>query len=323
LVTLVTRILIILQAAAAFVLCWAALRYWEVGSLWPAAAIGAGAVVLFRLIITANNFWISWLYRSETPKDRQLGPWHALRLFVGEFFATMKSSSWTMAFYRFEKREIERPVGLPVLLIHGYGCNSGYWHGMSRAFQRANILHHAVSLEPMFGSMEDFVPAVAGAVDNLCKSTGAEKIIIVAHSMGGLVARAYIRDHGPGRIAKVITLGTPHSGTGLANFGVGRNSRQMRWTGSARAGRPSRWLAELAEAEPGEVRALFVSLYSHHDNIVSPQTSSALSGAKNVEFHGIGHVALGLHQAVQATVIKEVLATNSGLARETATRTGS
>lgn len=311
-VALVTRILMLLQGTAALALCWAALHYWRVGNPWLAAAIGIGAILLFRLLITANNFWISWLYSSETPKDRQLSVLHALRLFVGEFFATMKSSNWTMAFHQFEKSEVDKPVGLPLLLIHGYGCNSGYWHGMSRALQGAKILHHAVSLEPMFGGIEDFVPTIKRAVESLCNATGSSKIIIVAHSMGGLVARAYIRDYGSDHIAKVITLGTPHSGTGLANFGVGRNSRQMRWTGSASSGGPSRWLAELAENETSEVRGLFVSIYSHHDNIVSPQTSSDLRGAKNVEFHGIGHVALALHPAVQAKVIEEVLATNAG-----------
>ncbi|MDB5825462.1 MAG: alpha/beta fold hydrolase [Herminiimonas sp.] len=315
-VTLVTRILIILQATAALGLCWAALRYWQVGSPWLAAAIGAGAILLFRLLITANNFWIAWLYRSETPKDHQLRPLQALRLFAGEFLATMKSSTWTMAFHQFEKHEAEKPAGLPVLLIHGYGCNSGYWHGMSQALQRAKIYHHAVSLEPMFGGIDDFVPSIGRAVESLRRSTGSDKIVIVAHSMGGLVARAYIRDHGYGHIAKVITLGTPHSGTALANFGAGHNSRQMRWTGSARTGKPSRWLAELALAETPEVRGLFVSIYSHHDNIVSPQTSSDLPGARNVELHGIGHVALALHPVVQAIVVEEVLAAGAGFGAE-------
>jgi triacylglycerol lipase len=310
-VTLITRTLMVLQAVAALVLCWTALHYWRVGSLWIAAAIGAGTILLFRLLITANNFLISWLYSSETPNDRKLSPSHALRMLAREYFATMKSSTWTMAFHQFERKVVEQPVGLPVLLIHGYGCNSGYWHGKSRAFQRARISHHAVSLEPMFGGIEDFVPSIRLAVESLCSSTGSDQIIIVAHSMGGLVARAYIRECGAGHIAKVITLGTPHSGTALANFGVGLNSRQMRWTGSARTGRPSRWLADLGQAEPPEVRALFVSIYSHHDNIVSPQTSSDLPGAKNIEFHGIGHVALALHPAVQAKVIEEVLATNT------------
>jgi triacylglycerol lipase len=39
---------------------------------------------------------------------------------------------------------------------------------------------------------------------------------IVAHSMGGLVARRYIADH-PGVVTGLVTLGTPHHGSPLAN----------------------------------------------------------------------------------------------------------
>jgi triacylglycerol esterase/lipase EstA (alpha/beta hydrolase family) len=127
--------------------------------------------------------------------------------------------------------------------------------------------------------------------------------------MGGLVARAYLRDHGAARIARVITLGTPHRGTGLARFGAGDNSRQMQWTGSAIEGRCSAWLAELERREDPALRALFVSIYSHHDNIVSPQLSSSLPGAVNIEFNGIGHVALGLHPRVQREVIAAIRGT--------------
>jgi len=42
------------------------------------------------------------------------------------------------------------------------------------------------------------------------------EIVIVAHSMGGLVARSAIEEHGA-KVAKLITLGTPHLGTPLAN----------------------------------------------------------------------------------------------------------
>jgi triacylglycerol lipase len=126
----------------------------------------------------------------------------------------------------------------------------------------------------------------------------------VGHSMGGLVARAYLRDHGAARVARVVTLGTPHRGTGLARFGAGHNSRQMRWNGSATEGRCSAWLARLERCEDPAVRSLFTSLYSHQDNIVSPQLSSCLPGAVNIEFNGVGHVALGMHPSV----LKEVIA---------------
>ena len=45
---------------------------------------------------------------------------------------------------------------------------------------------------------------------------------IVAHSMGGLVARRYIADH-PGVVTGLVTLGTPHHGSPLAN--------DTRWAG--------------------------------------------------------------------------------------------
>jgi triacylglycerol esterase/lipase EstA (alpha/beta hydrolase family) len=211
-----------------------------------------------------------------------------------------------MAFCRFEQWSGGDTALPPVLLIHGYGCNSGYWHFMSRALQRAGVSHHALDLEPVFAGIDEFVPQVHLAIESICRRSGPDKLIILAHSMGGLVARAYLLEHGAKRVAKVITLGTPHRGTGLANFGMGPNSRQMRWTGSAAEGQCSAWLRQLHSREDMALRALFVSLYSHHDNIVSPQSSSHLPGATNVEFHGIGHVALALHPQVQARVIEEI-----------------
>lgn len=308
-VSRITRILLALQLLIVIAIVALVVYTWQADKLLPALLLGVGLVVLVRVLITANNFFITWRYRSETPDALRIGWRDAGRLFLEEFRASMLSSSWTMAFHRFAKRPAEHPVGLPVLLIHGYGCNSGYWHPMSKALATARITHYAVDLEPVLLDIDGYVPLIHDAVEKLCTETGHHEIIIVAHSMGGLATRAYLRDHGCTRIAKVITLGTPHLGTGLANFGAGPNSRQMRWTGNARTGTPSEWLRALAAAENDAVRALFVSIYSHHDNIVSPQTSSHLAGATNIEFNGIGHVALGFHPVIQKSVIEQVLGT--------------
>lgn len=281
-------------------------QVWHIGNLWLAFALGSATVFLLRLVITANNFYLAWTYRSETPAERRLNWRQACRLFFGEFNATLSSTSWTMPFRTFDKRPAQNPQGLPVLLIHGYGCNSGYWHGMSKALLRAHITHYAVDMEPVLGTIDAYVPIVQRAVETLCAESGQQKVIIVAHSMGGLATRAYLRDHGCNRIAKIITLGAPHHGTGLANFGVGINGQQMRWSGNRQHGISSGWLRQLAQSEDDATRALFVSIYSHHDNIISPQTSSYLPGAKNVEFHGIGHVALALNPTIQAKVVEEI-----------------
>ncbi len=304
----ITRILLVVQILIAAAIFFAVTRFSTLQSIPLAMLLSVGTVVLVRMLITANNFRLAWRYRSVTPEQYWLNWRQACRLFLEEFKATMLSSSWSMPFYAFTRRSMPDAHGLPVLLIHGYGCNSGYWHGLSQQLSKAKISHHAVSLEPVFGDIEAFVPAVHEAVEILCKDSRHHQIIIVAHSMGGLVARAYMCRHGQERIAKVITLGTPHHGTGLAHFGVGDNTMQMRWLGTAQDGKPSDWILKLCAQEGQQRNALFVSIYSHHDNIIAPQTSSHLEGARNIALHGIGHVALAVNAKVQKIVVEEILA---------------
>jgi triacylglycerol lipase len=305
-VSRITRIIIALQLSLALLVCIALINIWHVNNVFAALVVGLGLVMLIRLTISANNFLISFRYRSITPDDLRLDWKQSLRLFTTEFFASMLSSHWTMAFCSFGKRIADKPVGLPVLLVHGYGCNSGYWHSLSRRLVRAQISHYAVDLEPMFADIDDYAPLIDRTLEQLCRETGHAKAMVVAHSMGGLVMRAYVRKYGCTRIARIITLGTPHRGTGLANFGTGLNSRQMQWRGSAEQGKASGWLQELEASENPAVRSLFVSVYSHHDNIISPQISSRLEGAENIELAGIGHVALALTPIVQQIVIEKI-----------------
>lgn len=303
----ITQILLLLQLAAILALAWLAERLWE----WSGATalvFGIGVLFLLRLGITANSFFLAAHYRGATPAELQLG-WRGRRhLFWQEFDATLFATSWSMPFRRFRQRPASAPRALPVLLVHGYGCNSGYWEPMSRVLTAAGITHHALDLEPVCGSIDQYVPALDAAIRALQAASGQERIVLAAHSMGGLAVRAYLRRHGAAHIAKIITLGTPHHGTALANFGIGINTMEMGWRGRAGQGQPSPWLRTLAATEdPGHHR-LFVSIYSWHDNIVSPPTSPHLEGAKNIQLGGIGHVALAFDPRIQRLVVEEILA---------------
>jgi triacylglycerol lipase len=303
----ITRILLLTQAIFAIAICVLAIKLWAVTNPVIAVLLGLTAVLAFRFAITINNFYLAWRFRSPVPDGFDLNWRQTVRLILQEFRATMWTSSWSMPFQSFDKRVASHPKGLPVLLVHGYGCNSGYWKSMSKALTRAGITHYAIDLEPVFASIDDYASVVHKAVETLCAEAGSEKVVIVAHSMGGLAARAYVRDHGGAHVAKIVTLGTPHRGTALAHHAVGINTEQMRWSPEGEHGVSSEWLQQLREQEDKATRALFVSIYSHHDNIISPQTSSHLPGAKNIELHGIGHVALALATRVQAIVIDEIL----------------
>jgi len=283
--------------------------------LVPAVMVGIGIVLLLRMLITANNFWLTWYYGSVTPPEYRIGLWRAIRLFFGEYRSTMISSSWTMPFFAFSRHIATDAKTLPVLLVHGYGCNSGYWHAMSKALTRAQITHWTVDLEPVTASIDEYVQTIHEAIECLCQECETQQIVIVGHSMGGLAIRAYLRDHGSRRIAKVITLGTPHHGTALAQFGIGHNTRQMLWSIGEQEGLSSPWLRALASHESPAVYRLFVSIYSHHDNIIAPQTSSHLLGARNIAHGGIGHVALALHPTIQEEVVREIREVSQNVSR--------
>jgi triacylglycerol esterase/lipase EstA (alpha/beta hydrolase family) len=306
---MIKRLLILLLVAQALLvgLLATALYYWW-RPAWQAElsapakvafylACGLAAVVLIRLFISANNFYLSMRASSITPPDHALNLFSAASLFWHEFNSSMLTSSYYML----------RPIGmqlqahaqgLPVLLIHGYGCNSGYWLPMSKLLKQARISHYGIDLEPPVASIDDFAPLVDAAVQRLCAETGSAQVIIVGHSMGGLVARAYLRRYGEAQIARVITLGTPHHGTALAQLGLGSNALQMR--------RHSDWLSALAASEANTQRMLFSSIYSVHDNIIAPQDSSDLPGARNLVFGAIGHVALGRHPAILRCALQEI-----------------
>jgi triacylglycerol esterase/lipase EstA (alpha/beta hydrolase family) len=292
--------LMLLQVLGVLGLAYLAMQAWGVTSPAMALLLAGAMLLAVRGLIVARNFWESRRAGSLVPPEHQLGIGGAVRLFFGELRATLWTSSWGMLRPRLHAADTVAGQGLPVLLVHGYVCNRGYWTQLSRQLAQAGIAHDAVDLEPIGAGIEEFVPQVEQAITELCARTGSERVILVAHSMGGLVARAWLRQHGAARVAKIITIGTPHHGTALANLAAGANARQM----SRVDGAPSAWLAQLAASETPARRALITSLYSHHDNIVAPQASAHLPGARNLAFGGIGHVAL----ASDARVLRQVLA---------------
>jgi len=66
-------------------------------------------------------------------------------------------------------------------------------------------------------SVETQADLVAEKVRILQETCGLGKHFhVIAHSMGGLITRKFIYDH-PGTVVNVVTLGTPHHGSPLAN----------------------------------------------------------------------------------------------------------
>ncbi len=297
-----TRAMIALQLLMLSGLAIAMVRLGWLG-WWSALMASATLLLSVRAAIIFNNYLLSGALRQRMHDGSQVPlPQLAARV-LQEFW-------WSMMCW-FRLFPVGRPFfeaagdygNLPVLMLHGYGANSGFWRPLSRRLRQAGVSHAAIDLEPVLGGLDDYAPLIAQAVDRLCRDCGSERVILLCHSMGGLAARAWLRACGTDRVACVITLGTPHYGSELASYGVGINARQMRPPSADAPG----WLGELDAAEDAALRALFVSVYSRHDNIVSPQGSSVLPGARHIAFDLIGHVALGFDPEVHEQVLAEII----------------
>jgi predicted alpha/beta hydrolase len=190
------------------------------------------------------------------------------------------------------------PGRIPVVLVHGYLCNHRVWNVMSRRLRGAGHPVLAVDLEPLFTSIDLYAPLIEQAVLALCRQTGAEKVALIGHSMGGLAIRAWMRSHGASRVARVITLGTPHAGTQIDPRPRSTNGRQMLLR--------SAWLQELAASETASTRELMRIGITPHDNIVYAQREQVLEGVPVSVFDGLGHLELCFHRGVIEWVLQQL-----------------
>jgi len=187
---------------------------------------------------------------------------------------------------------------VPVVLVHGYVCNHRIWDDTIAALRAQGHPVLAVDLEPLFTSIDKYAPIVEAAVAEICRQAGARQVALLGHSMGGLAIRAWLRAHGTERVAKVLTLGTPHAGTRLARRARTPNGRQMVWR--------SKWLARLAAHESEATRALMRIAITAQDNIVYPQRAQVLPGVETTVFEGMGHLQMCLEKPVIDWVLAQL-----------------
>ena len=260
--------------------------------LWLRVLVPIVGFLTIRGGITGHLVRTAYRHRVPTPPDAGLSlrGWLALYLRELGYIIALYTIFFPIAPLWAPRPRPGQP-GLPVLLLHGYFCNRAYWWYMGRAL-RAHALGpiYSYTVEPPFAPIDDHAARVAQRVQEIQAETGAQRVVIVGHSMGGLMARAYVLDQGGAdQCAGIVTLGSPHHGTVFAKGGHGQNAQQMR--------PDSDWLAALnARAWPEQVP--IVSLWSWQDNVCFPQDTGKLDVAENTAYRGIGHMEMAFHSRV-------------------------
>jgi triacylglycerol esterase/lipase EstA (alpha/beta hydrolase family) len=285
---------------------------------WARVAVAHGAALLpfivgipfaylaLPLLLTVFWFALAGWFRAERPADIHVSLPVRFTMFVGEFWSLARSAP-RMIFYRWLMPDPPpAPATLPVLLLHGVGCNAGVWSGFRRHLAACGIGPvYALSYGPPLASIDCFADQVAQKIAGIAAATGAAQVVLVGHSMGGLVARAYLRKYGGKKVRRLITIGTPHHGSMHAWLMAGASLAQMRPKNA--------WLADLNGNVDSADGVPVVSIWSWHDSMVTPQTSSRIDWGDNIVLTGVAHNALLDDPDVWAKVVAQIgLAATSG-----------
>jgi triacylglycerol esterase/lipase EstA (alpha/beta hydrolase family) len=161
----------------------------------------------------------------------------------------------------------------PVVFVHGYsGSTIVNFSSMISWFKSdgypSNRLYYYKYISII--GVEKGADTLKNKVEEVLEETGRSKVDLVCHSMGGLVARYYMKNlGGASKVNQVVYVATPHRGTAWAYIEP--------FTQAAKDMRPgSSLLNSINGYCPG------LSLWSSCDEVVIPNSSANMGDAENI-----------------------------------------
>lgn len=191
----------------------------------------------------------------------------------------------------------------PVMLVHGFGHNRSGWWVLRRHLAEAGFpVVDSFNYNPMTRDVPANARRLAARIEMLRRSCGADKVHIVGHSLGGILARWFVQElDGASVVDTVVTIGTPHEGTMSAWAVPGRTISELR---------PGSWVVRRLEASARRSDVNWVAIYSNVDELVMPSRSAMLRhpalDAVNILAKDHGHVSMMISPLVARTVVHQL-----------------
>ncbi|MCX5144954.1 MULTISPECIES: triacylglycerol lipase [unclassified Streptomyces] len=165
----------------------------------------------------------------------------------------------------------------PVVFVHGYTGNASNWVTARSVFQlngwsSSNLFAYEYN---SYGNNITNAQGLATFVNNVKARTGASKVAIVNHSMGGLVSQYYLKVLGGNTsVSHLASIAGANHGTTYAGACLIYTTCQQMYPGSS-------FISQITSGDetPGDTK--YATWYSACDGIILPYTSTRLSGATN------------------------------------------
>lgn len=258
--------------------------------LWIKLGVCAGVSLGGYMLYLA---WAMVVMASHVPR-RSARAW--IRAFCTETAWVVLVQPWLLFFYVFGRSFGGPSEGLPVIFVHGFMQNRVDFLRMARVVARRKI-------GPCFGinynwlaPIETSAETLAAFVERVRRETHADRVALVCHSMGGLVAREYMATGGADKVAACVTIATPHAG--------------VMWTGPVLAPVIRQLQARSAFHQERERLAVpAYSIYSSHDQVVYPASTSSIAhrGGQDLLASDRGHFSILFQPSVCEAVARYLL----------------
>lgn len=174
----------------------------------------------------------------------------------------------------------------PILLVHGYMNHSSVWVLQKKRLEALGFGPvYSINLGHPFRSIASYAEKVQAKCEAIAKETGRRDLVLIGHSMGGLVASYYATRLAPPKtVTDVITIASPLAGTPVAHLGIGPNAKEMRPN--------SPFVKELQAAIAQNRQIRFHHIATKSDQLVIPGASAALTDNQHFVFEDVGHASL-------------------------------
>ncbi|WP_406143311.1 esterase/lipase family protein [Streptomyces sp. NBC_01012] len=165
----------------------------------------------------------------------------------------------------------------PVVFVHGYTGNASNWVTARSVFQLkgwsgSDLFAYEYN---SYGNNISNAQGLATFVDDVKSRTGASKVAIVNHSMGGLVSQYYLKVlGGDSSVSHLASIAGANHGTTYAGACLVYTTCRQMYPGSS-------FISQITSGDetPGDTK--YATWYSACDGIILPYTSTRLDGATN------------------------------------------